>query len=84
MLLTTQVTIAGRPSDSTAKRPAVTVGGFRVTAHVGNRRFVTVLPLGFSGCFFPDLNRNPLCPAPTPKGVLDDLGLPSGGTGPGA
>ena len=78
VLLTTNVRITGAPGGNTAKRPAVMVEGFRVSAHVGNRKFVTVLPLGFSGCFFQDLNRNPLGPAPTPKGVLDDLGLPSG------
>jgi hypothetical protein len=72
------VRISGNKGDDITHRVAVTVAGFRVTAHVGNRKFVTVLPLGFSGCFFQDLNRNPLCPAPTPKGVLDDLGLPSG------
>jgi hypothetical protein len=77
-LLTTNVSITGAPGDSTAKRPAVMVEGFRVTAHVGNRKFVTVLPLGFRGCFFQELTANPLCPKPTPKGVLDNLGLPSG------
>jgi len=72
------VRTSGNKGDDITHRVAVTVAGFRVTAHVGSRKFVTVLPFGFSGCFFQDLNRYPLCPAPTPKGVLDGLGLPSG------
>jgi hypothetical protein len=77
-LLTTNVSITGAPGDSTAKRPEVIVEGFRVSARVGNRKFVTVLPLGFRGCFSPAMVASPLCPKPTPKGVLDSLGLPSG------
>jgi hypothetical protein len=78
ILLTTNVSITGAPGDSTAKRPEVIVEGFRVSARVGNRKFVTVLPLGFRGCFSPAMVASPLCPKPTPKGVLDSLGLPSG------
>jgi len=76
VFVTVDVTIAGKRGDAVANRHAVTVGGFRVTAHlVGGKKFTTVLTMGFTGCFSSDY-KPPLCPPQTPLQVLTELGLP--------
>jgi hypothetical protein len=79
LYLIVDVTVAGKVGDKVANRHAVTAAGFRVTGHIGSKKFTSILPLGFSGCF--SLNfKPPLCPERTPQQVLTELGLPHGST----
>jgi len=77
--LIVDITIAGKAGDDVSHMKAMTVAGLRVSAHdAKGRTLVTVLPLGFSGCF--SLNyKPPLCRQQKPSEVIKELGLEHGG-----